>query len=37
MERYLKAGHKKCAERLYTQMLHVIDETIPVIEDWLNS
>ena len=32
MERYLKAGHKKAAEKLYTQMLRVIDETVDYLD-----
>ncbi len=35
MERYLKAGHTNCSEALYAQMLHVIDETMAYLDDWL--
>lgn len=32
MERYLKAGHKRCAEQLYEQMMAVIEETTAYLE-----
>jgi len=35
MERYLKAGHMNCAERLYAQMLQVIEESMVYLDDWL--
>lgn len=37
MERYLKAGHTKCAEALYAQMLRVIDETLAYLDEWLQT
>ncbi len=35
MERYRKAGHSRCLERLYSQMLQVIDDTIAYLDEWL--
>ncbi len=35
MERYRKAGHTKCSEELYDQMLRVIDETMAYLDEWL--
>ena len=35
MERYQKAGHTKCSEALYAQMLKIIDETMAYLDDWL--
>ncbi|KTD37707.1 sensory box histidine kinase/response regulator [Legionella nautarum] len=32
MERYLKAGHTRCAEALYAQMLRVINETVDYLD-----
>lgn len=32
MERYLKAGHKNCSEKLYDQMIRVIDETTEYLD-----
>lgn len=37
MERYIKAGHRHCAEQLYQQMLEVIDETLAHVEEWLSK
>lgn len=37
MERYRKAGHTKCSEELYAQMLQVIDETMAYLEEWLKN
>ncbi|MDF1757582.1 MAG: ATP-binding protein [Legionellaceae bacterium] len=35
LERYHKAGHTKCLEELYQQLLSVVDETIPAVIDWM--
>lgn len=32
MERYIKAGHTRCLEALYEQMLRVIKETVDYLE-----
>jgi signal transduction histidine kinase/CheY-like chemotaxis protein len=32
MEKYLKAGHRHCAEALYSQMIQVIDETLNYLD-----
>lgn len=37
LERYRKAGHNKELDRLYQQLLFVIQETKPVIKDWLDN
>lgn len=35
LERYIKAGHMTCSKELYTQMIHVIDETMMYLDNWL--
>lgn len=37
LERYIKAGHNKQSEKLYQQMMHVMDETVSVVEPWLKT
>ena len=34
MERYQQAGHTKCLENLYVQMLRTIDETVAYLDTW---
>ncbi|MDP3705952.1 MAG: Hpt domain-containing protein [Legionellaceae bacterium] len=35
LERYLKAGHSKLAEKLYLQLLSVFDKTEDTIKKWM--
>lgn len=37
MERYKKAGHSRCFEKLYEQMLNTINDTLLYLDDFLNS
>lgn len=36
MERYLAVGHTNCSDKLYSQMIRVINETMAYLEDWLS-
>lgn len=35
LEHYIIAGHTICLKELYTQMIHVIDETLMYLDNWL--
>ncbi len=37
LERYHKAGHVKLLAELYQQMMKIMDETLPVIAQWLKN
>lgn len=37
LERYHKAGHRKELEGLYQQFMMILDETVPVIQSWLEK
>ncbi len=37
LERHLKTGHHEQAERLYQQMMRVMDETVLVLNSWVKT
>ncbi|MBA2650859.1 MAG: hypothetical protein H0U73_01110 [Tatlockia sp.] len=37
LERYHKAGHSACLEKLYQQLMKVLDDTQRCIEIWLKQ
>jgi two-component system aerobic respiration control sensor histidine kinase ArcB len=37
LERYIKAGHKTYLEKLYYQLIHVLDKTKDHLEKWLKN